>query len=180
MASLPNLGLAARAAKPLRWLAACAVLVGGFEGLSTTAYHDKLARGLPTVCYGETEGVHMGDHYTVLECHDLLARKLERYWHDIEPCILVQTSDNEKIAYTSFSYNLGVGAFCKSSFLKKLNTGDHKDACNGMLAYDTTRSMGVVPGLVKRRHKEDKVCLTIAQEGPALRIVPLNEKPFDK
>lgn len=166
-------------APTLRWLAACAVLVGGFEGLSTTAYHDKLANGLPTVCYGETEGVHMGDHYTEAQCRDMLARKLEVYWRKIEPSIHVPTSDNEKIAYTSFAYNLGPEAFKRSSFLKKLNAGDHRDACNGMLAYDTTRSMGVVPGLVKRRHKEDKVCLTIAQDGPALRIVPLNAVPFE-
>lgn len=172
MANRPNVG------KPLRWIAACAVLVGGFEGLSTTAYHDKLANGLPTVCYGETEGVHMGDHYTVKECQDLLARKLERYWHEIEPALHVPTSDNEKIAYTSFAYNLGSGAFRRSSFLKKLNAGQHTAACNGMLVYNRTRSMGVVKGLDNRRHKEAKVCLTIAQEGPALRVVPLNPAPY--
>lgn len=180
MATLPSVGrFASSAGKSLRWMAACAVLVGSFEGLSTTAYHDKLAKGLPTVCYGETEGVHMGDHYTVAQCQDMLARKLDRFWHEIEPFIKVQTSDNEKIAYTSFSYNLGSGAFIRSSFLKKLNSGDHKDACNGMLAYDHTRSVGYVKGLDIRRHKEAKVCLTIAQEGPTLRIVPLNSAPFD-
>jgi lysozyme len=170
--------LPSSAGKSLRWIAACAVLVGGFEGLSTTAYHDKLANGLPTICYGETENVHMGDHYTVEQCQDLLSRKLERYWHEIEPSIHVTTSDNEKIAYTSFSYNLGSGAFRHSSFLKKLNEGDHKSACNGMLVYNRTRSVGYVPGLDSRRHKEAKVCLTIAQEGPALRVVPLNPSPY--
>lgn len=179
MATLPGVGrFASSAGKSLRWMAACAVLVGSFEGLSTTAYHDKLAKGLPTVCYGETEGVHMGDHYTVAQCQDMLARKLDRFWHEIEPFIKVQTSDNEKIAYTSFSYNLGSGAFIRSSFLKKLNSGDHKDACNGMLAYDHTRSVGYVKGLDIRRHKEAKVCLTIAQEGPTLRVVPLNASPY--
>lgn len=166
MANLPNVG------KSLKWIAACAVLVGGFEGLSTTTYHDKLAHGLPTVCYGETEGVKMGDHYTKQECLDMLANKLPRYWQEIEPSIRVQLSDNEKIAYTSFAYNLGSGRFITSSFLVKLNHGDHVGACKGMLVYD--RSMGVVrKGLDNRRRKEAEVCLTIAQEGPVQRVVTL-------
>jgi lysozyme len=165
--------------KPLKWLAACAVLVGGCEGLSTTTYHDKLANGLPTVCYGETEGVRMGDHYTEAECRDLLARKLERYWSEIKPFIHVETSDNEKIAYTSFAYNLGSGVFIRASFLKKLNAGFHKEACNGMLAYTHTRSAGYVKGLDRRRHKEVEVCEKIDQPGPAQRIIPLNPQPFN-
>lgn len=172
MASLLNVG------KPLRWIAACAVLVGGFEGLSTTSYHDKLANGLPTICYGETEGVRMGDHYTVKECQDLLARKLERYWHEIEPSIHVTTSDNEKIAYTSFAYNVGSGAFMRSSALKALNAGMHREACHDLLVYNRTRSVGYVKGLDIRRHKEDAVCLTIDREGPAMRVVPLNPSPY--
>jgi lysozyme len=157
----------------LRWIAACAVLVGGFEGLSTTAYHDKLANGLPTVCYGETKGVHMGDHYSKAQCLDMLAAQLPIYWGEIAPHITVPLSDNEKIAYTSFTYNLGAGAFIHSSFLQKLNAGRHIEACKGMLAYNRTRSMGVVKGLVLRRHKEDTVCETVDLEGPAQLIVPL-------
>ena len=168
--ALPKVG------QSLKWMAACAVFVAGFEGLSTTAYHDKLAGGLETVCYGETEGVKPGDHYTKQQCLDMLANKLPRYWHEIEPHIRVQLSDNEKIAYTSFAYNLGSGAFNHSSFLKKLNKGDHTGACRGMLAYDRTRSMGVVKGLDRRRHAEDKVCETIDLQGaPVQVVVPMSK-----
>lgn len=162
---------------PLKWMAACAVLVGGFEGLSTTAYHDNLANGLPTVCYGETEGVKMGDHYTKQQCLDMLAEKLPRYWYEIAACIKVPLSDNEKIAYTSFTYNLGSGAYCRSSFLKKLNNGHHAEACEGMLAYNRTRSVGYVKGLDARRHKEVAICQTIDKHGPVVVIVPLAPKP---
>jgi lysozyme len=160
-------------------MAACAVLVGGFEGLSTTAYHDKLANGLPTVCFGETEGVKMGDHYTKQQCLDMLAKKLPRYWYEIAPHITVPLSDNEKIAYTSFDYNLGTGAFLRSSFLVKLNHGDHAGACHGLLAYNRTRSMGVVKGLDIRRHKEEAICKSIDKNGPVKVIVPLAPKPHD-
>lgn len=167
--AIPNVG------KTLKWMAACACLVGGFEGLSTVAYHDTLANGLPTVCYGETEGVHMGDHYTKQQCLDMLAAKLPRYWSEIEPDIHVPLSDNEKIAYTSFAYNLGSGAFNHSSFLKKLNAGDHVGACRGMLAYDHTRSKGRVAGLTRRRVAEDRLCETIDLPGPVQHIVPLSK-----
>lgn len=158
-------------------MAACAALVGGFEGLSTTAYHDKLANGIPTVCYGETEGVKMGDHYTKQQCIDMLAKKLPRYWYEIDALIKVPLSDNEKIAYTSFDYNLGTPTFARSSFLKKLNAGDHVGACKGMLVYNHTRAKGYVEGLDRRRKKETSICLSIAKPGPVKVIVPLAPKP---
>lgn len=168
MATLPNVG------KSLRWMAACAVLVAGFEGISTTAYHDTLAHGLPTVCAGETKNVHMGDHYTKQQCLDMLAARLPEYWDEIDQHITVLLSDNEKIAYTSFSYNLGSPTFIRSSFLKKLNSGDHVGACNGMLAYN--RSMQVVrPGLIARRRKEDAICQTIDLAGPVQVLIPLKK-----
>lgn len=167
--ALPKLG---GIPKSLKWMAACAVLVAGFEGLSTTAYHDDLAHGLPTVCYGETEGVHMGDHYTKAQCIDMLANKLPRYWREIEPAIHVPLSDNEKIAYTSFAYNLGSGAVINSKFIEKLNAGDHKGACEGMIGYSHAKGI-YVPGLKKRRIKEIKVCETIDLPGPADLVIPL-------
>jgi lysozyme len=137
----------------------CACFVGGFEGLACTAYPDHLAHGLPTVCYGETEGVHLGDHHTPEQCRQMLANKLPRYWKETEACIHVPTSDNEKIAYTSFSYNLGTGAFCHSTIASRLNSGDHKGACDAILPYDHA-SGKKVPGLTRRRKAERTLCLT--------------------
>ena len=37
-------------------------IVGGFEGLRTKAYRDVV--GVPTICFGETRGVKMGDTAT--------------------------------------------------------------------------------------------------------------------
>lgn len=139
-------------------MAACAVLVAGFEGLSLTPYHDKLANGLPTVCYGETEGVVMGTRYTKEQCMKMLEHKLPRYWAEIEPYIKVPLTDGEKIAYTSFAYNVGTGAFRKSTTLKLLNKGDHVHACERLRAYNRTKSKGAVKGLTIRRGKEVSVC----------------------
>jgi lysozyme len=151
--------MASKVAKTARWLVVCASFVGGFEGLYCTAYPDRLARNIPTVCYGETEGVHLGDHYTPEQCRDLLANKLPRYWAEEVRCTPgVHYTDNERIAYTSFGYNLGTGTFCKGPgrFLRK---GDHRAACENMLLYDHA-SGKKVRGLTRRRQAEYKLCMT--------------------
>jgi lysozyme len=137
----------------------CAVLVGGCEGTWLTARPDTLAYGIPTVCHGETEGVKLGDTYTKSECDQMLAKKLPRYWSEIEPCIKVKTSDNEKIAYTSVSYNIGSRALCHSTALRKLNAGDHLGACDALMSW-THAGGNEVPGLKNRRAKERIICLT--------------------
>jgi lysozyme len=140
-------------------MATCAVLVGGFEGLWCTAKPDTLAYGIPTVCYGETEHVKVGDHYTKQQCLDMLANKLPRYWSEIEKCIHVPTSDNEKRAYTSFAYNVGSAGFCRSATAHKLNAGDHVGACKALASWDRAGGR-VVKGLQNRRSAEIKICLT--------------------
>jgi lysozyme len=165
--------------KATGWTLACACFVGGFEGLATTAYPDRLAHNLPTVCYGETEGVRLGDHYTPDQCADMLALKLPRYWREIERCIHVPTSDNEKIAFTSAAYNFGSGAFCKGAIARRLNAGNHVGACNALLAYD--HASGVqVRGLTRRRQAERTLCLTPDKEAAPVTIDLSHEKPIVK
>jgi lysozyme len=149
MANLKNAGAA---------FVICATLVAGFEGLATHTYHDTLAHGLPTICYGETEGVKMSDVYTPQECMDMLAAKLPRYWSEIAKCIKVPVSANEQAAYTSFAYNVGSAGFCHSTTVRKLNAGNHTGACNALMAWD--RASGhEVTGLKRRRVAERELCL---------------------
>jgi lysozyme len=162
--------------KAATWLTVCATFVGGFEGLALKAYPDRLAHNLPTVCYGETEGVKLGDRYTKEQCTDMLANKLPRYWNEIAPSIKVKVSDNEKIAYTSFAYNVGSGAFRKSAMVRRLNAGDHKGACDALLAYDHA-SGKKVRGLTRRREAERRICLTPSSSSPDVRDVAAVSKP---
>lgn len=72
-------------------------------------------------------------------------------------CIKVPVSQNEYDAYLDFTYNVGVGAFCKSTLNKKLNAGDYEGACKELLKWD--KADGVVqPGLTKRRKEEYEKC----------------------
>jgi lysozyme len=154
-----------------KWMLVCASLVGGFEGCWLTAKPDKLAYGIPTVCHGETEGVKIGDTYTRSECTEMLAKKLPRYWNEIARCIKVETSDHEKIAYTSTSYNIGSAGFCRSTIVRKLNAGDHIGACNALMAFVHAGGK-YVQGLANRRAKERTICLT-PDSAPVIATVPL-------
>ena len=147
--------------KTVTWAAACCTVVAGFEGCWTVARVDNVGTGRPlTWCYGETIGpAKPGEHFTKAQCDAMLEKRLPTYWLDIKPCIKVETSNNEKIAYTSASYNIGARAFCHSAMVSRLNAGNHKGACDALLGW--THAQGrVVRGLVNRRSEERKICLT--------------------
>jgi len=174
------------ASKTVTWAAACCTLVGAFEGCDLTAKVDKIGTGHPlTWCHGETIGnAHAGERFTKAECDRMLTARLPQYWTQIEPCIHVETNDNEKIAYTSTAYNIGSRGFCASAMVRKLNAGDHKGACDALMLY-THASGRFIQGLANRRAAERKVCLT-PSGAPVDRTAAMpklrhhNVKPFPK
>jgi lysozyme len=140
-------------------LAAAAVaLVAAWEGVRTTAYKDIV--GVPTVCFGETRGVKMGDKYTMDECRAMLGDGLVEFEAGMRACLLKPDSVPQKpyIAFLSLSYNIGNRAFCGSSVARKANAGDFKGACDAILMWDRAGGR-VVQGLVNRRKDERRICL---------------------
>ena len=136
-----------------------AALIAPFEGLATRAYKDTLANGLPTVCYGMTiydRPVSIGDEYTPEECMAFLVADIPKYRGKIEHCIKVPLSNHQWAAAVSLSYNIGAGAFCRSTFARRLNAHDPK-ACDSILAFDRAGGK-VIRGLQRRREAERKVC----------------------
>lgn len=131
-------------------------MVGGFEGLRTYAYKDPI--GIPTICFGETRGVQMGDKATVAECKAMLAGRLVEFETGMMKCVKVPLPDPSFTAFLSFTYNVGTGAFCKSTLARKLNAGDLRGACNELSKWD--KAAGIrLPGLTKRRQIERDLCL---------------------
>ncbi|MFA9261801.1 MAG: lysozyme [Undibacterium sp.] len=133
-------------------------LVGAFEGLRTAAYRDPV--GIPTVCFGETRGVKMGQKYTSAECKAMFIPRLAEFENGMVVCL----KNSEKIpdgayaAFLSFSYNVGTGAFCKSGLVAKANAGDLRGACNELPKWNKARGIKL-PGLTNRRAAEQKLCL---------------------
>lgn len=149
-------------------IAIAVLFIQPWEGLWLTAQVDTIGTGKPvTACYGETEGVTLGEHFTEAQCTAMLKAKLPRYNAEISRCIHVPISDKERAAYISFSYNIGSAGFCRSSAAADLNRGDHVGACNALMQW--TRAGGrVVKGLVNRRNAERKLCLDGLVKTPEL------------
>lgn len=147
-------------------LSAALVLAGAgtvsyYEGVSNKAYLDPV--GIWTICYGETKGVNKRDYKTDEECLDSLAEELTEHHKKMVMYIKTPISEKEEAAYLSFTYNVGVGAFSKSTLLKKLNSGDRIGACNQLLRWDKAGGKKL-KGLTLRRQSENKLCLEGVQE----------------
>lgn len=139
-------------------MAGAVALVGAWEGVKTVAYKDIV--GIPTICFGETRGVKMGDRYTMDECRAMLGDALVEFEANMRRCLKAPDSipDKPYTALLSLSYNIGTGAFCGSTVARKANEGDLKGACNAIPAWNRAGGR-VVKGLVNRRAEEQKICL---------------------
>lgn len=136
--------------------AVCCALVGGFEGLRQVAYLDPV--GIPTACFGETKGIKLGMRFTRQECEGMLIESLIAHERGMMACTKVDLPDDRYVALLSFTYNVGVGNYCGSTLVKKLNAGDVRGACDQLTRW--TRAKGIeLPGLVKRRAAERELCL---------------------
>ncbi len=144
------------AKRPTTWLAACVALVGTWEGLQTVAYRDVV--GVPTICYGETRGVKMGMTATKEECRQMLAEGILDFAAGIERCLPPNLPDPVMVSAVSLSYNIGQGAFCRSTVARRLQAGDIRGACDAFMMW--TKAGGVEwRGLVNRRKAEREICL---------------------
>src|SRR5690606_8639708 len=112
-------------------LATAAAIIAQFEGKSNTSYLDPVQ--IWTICYGETKDIKEGMYKTDEECWDSLATDVMSHNKDMLSQVRVPLSDQEHIAYLSFTYNVGVSAFSSSTLLKKLNSGDREGACRELL-----------------------------------------------
>ena len=71
--------------------------------------------------------------------------------------ITVPVDDTTRAAIYSFVYNVGPGAFSRSSMLRKLNSGDIAGACEEMKRW-TFAGGRQWQGLINRREAESEVC----------------------
>lgn len=137
--------------------AAGLVGIANWEGFSDKAYV-PVAGDVPTIGFGSTEGVKMGDTITVPQAIERLYRDTGKAESAIGRCVKVPLSQGEYDAFTSFAFNVGAEAFCSSTLVKKLNAGDYAGACAELKRWvyvDGRR----VHGLVNRREAEYRMCM---------------------
>ncbi|WP_426196207.1 lysozyme [Massilia sp. DWR3-1-1] len=138
------------------WCAIAVTCVSGFEGLRQVAYRDPV--GIPTICFGETKGVKLGQRATLAECQGMLADSLELANRGVDACIRAPLTDYRRAALVSFTYNVGQGSLCGSMLARKINAGDTAGGCNELSRWTFAKGIQL-PGLVKRRAAERDMCL---------------------
>lgn len=131
-------------------------VISQFEGRELRAYQDIVK--VWTICDGETKGVKPGQVATPAECDAMLAKNLVTYEAGLDKCLTYPVPGKTKVAFLSWTYNVGVGAACKSTLVRKANAGDLRGACNELLKWDKAGGR-VVNGLTKRRQAERALCL---------------------
>ncbi len=113
---------------------------------------------VPTIGFGTTAGVKPGDR---IEPVQALVRKLadvQRFEGALKECVRVPLHQYEYDAFMSLAYNIGPGAFCGSTLVRRLNAGDYTGACNEILRWDRFRGEPM-RGLTLRRQAENRQCL---------------------
>lgn len=140
-------------------VAIAAAMLGGHDGLEGRRYIPyRDVAGVLTICDGHTgKDIIPGKRYTDAECDALLDKDLKRVKAQVDPLIKVSIPESERAAFYSFAYNVGTGAFARSTLLKKLNAGDHAGACNELKRW-TYAGGRQWKGLVTRREIEREVC----------------------
>ncbi|NRB02515.1 MAG: lysozyme [Rhodobacteraceae bacterium] len=132
-------------------------LVKRFEGLELHAYRDPV--GVVTIGYGYTNrasfgpGVSMGDTWTEQQADNMLIEGLERFANEIRPLLTRAANENEFGAMLSLAYNIGTGAFAKSTCLKRFNAGDVLGAADALTWFKKAGGK-VLRGLERRRAAE--------------------------
>jgi GH24 family phage-related lysozyme (muramidase) len=133
------------------------------EGLRQMAYKDPV--GIPTICFGTTRGVKLGDYKSVPECKALLTSDMQAAVDTVDRCVNTPLNVNQLAAFSDLVYNVGPTPVCdtsKSTMARKLRAGDVIGACRELLKWDKARAAGVLvalPGLTKRRTVEMDLCL---------------------
>jgi len=143
-------------------MASAVSFIGQWEGLRTEAYRDIV--GVWTVCYGETKGVQPGDSYSKAECDAMLAREIIAYEAELDRCLRHQVPVGMKIALVSWTYNVGPGAACRSTLVRKANAGDLTEACRELPRWNRAGGR-VIRGLTNRRLSERAMCLRALDDG---------------
>ncbi len=126
-----------------------------FEGESHVAYRDPV--GVLTICDGETQGVHVGQHMTHQQCMAAMAKRVPQYLGPVDR-MMPSLTTNQRIAFTDFAWNEGVGRLEHSGIPPLMNHGQIRAGCDRLLKFDTAGGH-VYPGLSKRRKAERELCL---------------------
>ena len=137
-------------------VALAVTLVKPWEGYEPEPYRDIV--GVLTVCYGETRNIEPR-RYSQAECEAKLNSRLGQYLMELSSCVTVPLRRHEWAALLSWSYNVGTAAACKSTLIRKVNSGAAPAEFCAELKKWVYAGGKRVRGLVNRREAEYRMCM---------------------
>ena len=131
------------------------------EGFSPKITDDV---GNPMIGYGCNLSVSEAQKYegrtiSEVEAVSLLLSRLTPVVDLVNKIVKVPLTQNQFDALCDLVYNIGSGAFSKSTLLKKLNTKDYTGAAEEFAKWNIAGGK-VLSGLTKRREEEKKLFLS--------------------
>lgn len=137
--------------------ASALALIKEFEGFRANAYRDMV--GVWTIGYGTTAAAGVGvTPQAGMTCTEAqatawLQAAVDKFARAILPRLTRQPTPNQFGAMVSLAYNIGPGAFARSSVLRKFNAGDMEGAAASFALWNKAGGR-VVAGLTRRRAAE--------------------------
>jgi lysozyme len=128
-------------------------LLKNYEGFRENAYLDLV--GVPTIGYGFTQGVRLGDHMTPEQGEFRLKAELSKFGLGLG----VEGTENQVAAMTCLAYNIGLGNFGGSTVKRLHLKKEYQGAADAFRNWDKAGGK-VVYGLVRRRESERELYLT--------------------
>lgn len=138
-------------------------LIKRHEGVKLKAY--LCPAGVWTIGYGSTRNVTEGMKITLRQAEELLLRDLSRFEKAVNRMVQVELNQQQYDALVSLVFNIGDGAFARSTLLKRLNAGKYHEAAEQFTRWNKAGGK-VLPGLVKRRAEERELFLQGMQPAP--------------
>ena len=123
------------------------------EGLSLEAYED--CAGVPTIGYGHTKDVKMGDRISKYWAKELLKDDVREVEQQVQELNVAQTQ-GQFDALVSFTFNLGIGRLKSSTLLKVIREGGSMSAIKKEFKRWVYAGGKRLRGLERRREWEAK------------------------
>lgn len=151
-----------------------------WEGRENTAYADRLAGGVPTVCAGLTNAtspiaIAPGDYWSTQACIDIERLIVSGTQLKLADCLTASVPQPVFDALSSHAHNFGVASTCASRAVGLINTGRLREGCEAIAhsasgepvwSYVTQNGRKqFVRGLYNRRLAERDLCLQGVKEG---------------
>lgn len=146
-------------------------MIAEHEGCRLRAY--KCPAGVPTIGWGETDGVRMGLVWTQAEADRRFLDSLEDFTAQVQAMLTEYATPNQLGALVSLAYNIGPAALRKSTVLRQHNAGRPEAAARAFALWNKARVKGVLTelaGLTRRRAAEAAMYLQADDETPPERM----------